>query len=140
MKGFLASILAGMWLLVALPGLTAASFAGVTPGKLDLNAQQYERFTKTFILKDSNGAVMNLTGYSYKAQIRKGYDTAVAAADFGVTIAPLSGQVELSLTSAQTGALVGDIFYWDLQQTEPGGNVSYLLKGRFSGNKSATKP
>lgn len=125
-------------ILLALCLVTTAA-ANSIPGSLNLTSYQGERFSKTFVMKDGNGAVMNLTGYSYKAMVRKSYTDTVPLAEFGVTISPVAGEVTLSLTSVQTTALANTSNMWDLQQTAPDGTVSYLLRGTFRGLYSATR-
>ncbi len=75
-------------------------------GRYDLTVEQGATFTKTMYLKDSTGAVINLSAYSGRGQIRKYHRSDDIQVSFVVTITGATGKVVISLTAAQTAALV----------------------------------
>lgn len=84
---------------------------------------------------DSNGAAINLSGYSAKLQVKETYDgTALVTLTqlAGLAIDGAAGTITITFTAAQTGALAVGIYLYDLQITSPGGVVTTLIEGRFS--------
>lgn len=122
-------------LLVALP-----VFA-LDPAVYDFSMQAGEDFVLQLTLKDSGNAVMNLTGYKYRAQFRS------AAAPAGGVFATYSanlvnaaaGRLDIRLSRRQTAANDGKQGVWDLQQTDPAGNVAYILTGKVKVNSTVTR-
>ena len=63
-------------------------------------------FTVTVDVSDATGGVLDLTGYSAAAQIRKTYGSSSTSAVFTTNLGtPSQGKVTLSLTDTQTSAL-----------------------------------
>jgi hypothetical protein len=89
-------------------------------------------YTAAVVVSDSNGGNANLAGYTIAAQIRRG--VADRNPDIVLTIATsvtLPNVINLSIASADTGALIGP-YVWDLQLTAPGGIVQTILRGQVA--------
>jgi hypothetical protein len=84
-------------------------------------------FNQTFYLK-SQGAAMDLTGYTAKAEIRSGKDVEDLIVAFQVTVDPLIGSIVLGLTDTQT-ILLNDMGFWDLVLTDPHGKRENYIEG-----------
>tara|TARA_B100001113_G_scaffold225907_1_gene185473 strand:- start:483 stop:818 length:336 start_codon:yes stop_codon:yes gene_type:complete len=67
---------------------------------------------------DVSGEVLDLTGYTAAAQIRKTYSSSTVSATFGTSINASAGQVTLSLTDTQTGGLESGRYVYDLNITK----------------------
>lgn len=118
--------------------VAAAAFADL-PVPADLSCSQGEDCRRILVVK-SGGLPVNLTGYSYRAQVRASYTDAVPLATFVVDPSQLSmGSITLVLPSAVTTQLAGKTGVWDLQQIDPSGSVSYLVRGAFKCYLSATR-
>jgi len=122
--------------------LTLSPFAqALEPGTYDLTMLAGEDFSLSLQLKDGNGQNMDLTGYNYKAQFRQ------SAAPTGVIYANLStvftsytgGRFNVKLSRAQTATNSNKSGIWDLQQTDSGGKVSYILSGKAIVKPTATR-
>ena len=127
MKPFL--ILA-LTLLLLVPGpwpLVTAYCA--EPAIDDLTIQAGEDFNYTILLKSSTGAALNLTGYTFAAQVRTTYAEGAPLATFTTSVTPLTGTVVLTLPRATTAGLALKKGVWDLRQTDPNGDQTYLLRG-----------
>lgn len=111
------------------------------PGVFDISMQAGEDYRLQLTLKDGNGAAMNLTGYSYRAQFRQApAPTGALYATYStVMVSPTTGRLDVRLSKAQTNTNTGRSGVWDLQQTEPGGNVSYILTGKTVVKPTATR-
>lgn len=117
---------------IVYPGDTAGGpiNSGAMPGNYDLSIYEGDVCKFTVTVKDSNNAVVNLTGYTAKAQLKTGYEDA-SPVNFVCTITtPTSGVVLVYLAPATTAALTpGSTYIWDFQLTEPSGDVRTYLAG-----------
>ena len=62
-------------------------------------------FSITVDVTDSNGEILNMSGYSSAGQIRKTYESSTVSATFTTSISAAAGQVTLSLNDTVTSAL-----------------------------------
>jgi hypothetical protein len=99
------------------------------PATLNLTIYRDRDFSKTLYFKTSLGEIMDLTGYTGKAEIRENKDAAALTVAFQVTIAPLLGSVVLSLADTQTMLLPDGISVWDLVLTDPHGSRQNFIEG-----------
>lgn len=96
--------------------------------KANLIIDQGSTYSTILNLTDDDDAIINLTGYTGSAQIRKHY-TSTANTPFTVSIAPIDGTVTLSLTANQTATLVAGRYVYDVELTNAGGVVSRVVEG-----------
>jgi len=87
-------------------------------------------FQITVDVTDVNGAVLNMSGYSASAQIRKTYESSVVAATFSCTVLDVNGQVQMSLTDVQTDALSPGRYVYDLVTTDGNGLKTRVVEGQ----------
>ena len=87
-------------------------------------------FSITVDVTDSNGAVLNMTGYSSAGQIRKTYESSTVSATFTTSISAVAGQVTLSLTDTVTSALSAGRYVYDLNVTSSGGVTTRVVEGQ----------
>ena len=84
-------------------------------------AYQGTYYDQTFILKDENGTVINLTGYTFEADVRSSVDstttlfTLTSGSGLDIVVAA-SGTLKVSLTAARTllcavGSVVLDVHH-----------------------------
>jgi len=122
----------------------ATDTIGNDPWPVDLSVQAGEDFRVRLTMRtystvnDRTGQVMNLTGYNYRAQAGAQAGAAVFATFSTVVVDPANGQVDLSLSKAQSTKNSGKSGFWDLLQRDPSGAVRYLMKGlvKFSSTVS----
>lgn len=79
--------------------------------------------------QDGDGDPIDLTGYTFTAQVRTGpeYDDVLAAMD--VTVSALTGEVWLVILPAVTAVLEPGRRTWDVQQVDGDDVVTTLLTG-----------
>ena len=80
----------------------------------NLYIDQGTDYSVTIDCTDSAGEVLNLTGYTAAAQMRKTYGSSTISATFTTSINASAGQVTLSLTDTQTSALEAGRYVYDL--------------------------
>ena len=87
-------------------------------------------FSITVDVTDSSGDVLNMSGYSAAAQIRKTYSSATASGTFTCTVQEAGGQVTMALTDTQTTALEAGRYVYDMTVTSGGGNKTRVVEGQ----------
>lgn len=115
--------------------------AGAMPSNYDVKIYQGDTFEFIMEIKDSFGVAVDLTGYTADGQLKTSYSDS-SPIDFEVTITtPLAGVVNVYLAPAVTATLLPDTSYiYDLQLTEPGGDVRTYLTGDATIIPEVTKP
>lgn len=115
-------------------------------------AEQGATYAKVFTLRDSAGALINLTGYTARLQVRANYSAEVALIDLtsengGIALGGAAGTVALLITAAQLAALVTPdepgsppalICVYDLELIY-GAAVTRLLQGKFLVMREVTR-
>tara|TARA_B100001175_G_C19452844_1_gene612245 strand:+ start:409 stop:744 length:336 start_codon:yes stop_codon:yes gene_type:complete len=87
-------------------------------------------FTTTVTVNDSTGSALDLTGYTASAMIRKSYKSTTSTAFTVAFESPRTlGQVTLSLTDTQTGALGAGRYVYDLVIITSGGDKTRVVEG-----------
>lgn len=96
----------------------------------NLYIDQGTDFSITVDVTDSAGDILELSGYTAAAQIRKTYSSSTVSATFATSIAELAGQVTISLTDTQTAALESGRYVYDLNITSSAGLVTRVIEGQ----------
>lgn len=115
-----------------------------TPGLLDLNCYQGASFDYTLTWQ-TNGAPVNLTGYTARMQVRDGYDGATAVVSLtsgsGITLGGTAGTIALALTPTVTAAIdatPSGQYVYDLELVN-GSAVTRLVQGNFIVSPEVTR-
>ena len=100
----------------------------VSPGTYDITLQRRADYSVTLQFKDSNNAVINLTGWTAAAQVWNQNRT-TKYADFTVTYTNRStGTIEIALSDTDTATFPNEAYY-DVLLTNPSGLKEYYLEG-----------
>ena len=93
---------------------------------------QHTDFSITVDVTDATGNVLNLTGYTAAAQMRKTYESTSTSGTFTTAISnpTTDGQVTLSLTDTVTNALSPGRYVYDLVVTSGGGLKTRVVEGQ----------
>tara|TARA_Y100001936_G_scaffold246817_1_gene291471 strand:+ start:19 stop:351 length:333 start_codon:yes stop_codon:yes gene_type:complete len=98
----------------------------------NLQIDQGATFTSDVTVKDANGNPFDLTGYTARAKLAKGYQSTKTRQDFTTTIASATeGKVTLSLTATETTALEDTRYVYDLE-IQTGDVVTRVIEGIIS--------
>lgn len=104
------------------------------PGTLHLDIYQGDDFSVDLDFD------IDLTGYTLTSQIRHEPSDSSPAETLTVTMTDAAnGLVELSLTAAETADLIAQRYWWDLQWTEPSGDIRTVLRGRATVTAEITR-
>ena len=96
----------------------------------NLYIDQGTDYTITVDVTDSAGDVLDLTGYTATAQVRKTYTSSSLSATFTTSINASAGQVTISLTDTQTSALQAGRYVYDLNIESGGGVKTRVIEGQ----------
>jgi hypothetical protein len=111
----------------------------------DISIDQGSTFSLSFTVKNDDGTIFNLTGYTGRGQIRRLVQTISTVAIFAVTptATPTDGKLIVTLVPAQTAVLEDRPYVYDVEvyKGAPGSetDVKRLLSGNVTVNPSATQ-
>ena len=96
-------------------------------------------FSQTFTLESADTfSVMNLTGYTVSAQIRK-HASSSSKTDFTATIADPAGIIKLDLTDTETASLSPGRHVYDVVITSAGGVKTTVVEGSVLVREGVTR-
>ena len=96
--------------------------------RANLVIDQGADFETNINVTDDNDQIVDLTGYTGSAQMRKHY-TSATSYSFVVSIIPLQGTVTLSMTANTSANIVSGRYVYDCELTSNNGIISRLLEG-----------
>jgi hypothetical protein len=96
--------------------------------KANLQIDQGADFSTEIDVLDDNGDVVNLTGYTGAAQMRKHY-TSTTAINFNVAVNASGGTVTISMTAAASANVTPGRYVYDCELTSSSNTVSRLVEG-----------
>lgn len=99
------------------------------PADQDLTITRGDTETLVVTITTDGSTAINITGRTYRAQIRSSQDSTTIKASFTCTVTNgAAGQVTCVLSATDSAALPVGIAYWDLEETASG-VVSTILAG-----------
>jgi len=88
---------------------------------------------KGFVVQDSAGVAIDITGFSFKKTVNSERDPAdqvnEAFTIVGVIGVPTAGTVSFAPTTVDTNITPG-IFFYDIEQTDGSGRIKTIIKGK----------
>ena len=87
-------------------------------------------FSTIISLTDSNGDVLDLTGYTALAQIRKIHGSTTLTGTFGVALTADAGQLTMTLADTVTAAMDSGRYVYDVLLTDGSGDKTRVLEGQ----------
>jgi len=104
-----------------------STFADYSAAPYDVRIVQGDDFIEPITLEDGESEAINLSGYTFKSQLRRSADNGLVA-EFSISVS--GNVVTRSLTSAVTTDLDG-VYVHDFQWRNPQGRIRTLLAGQF---------
>jgi len=115
-------------------------------GAHDFTIEQGVTFRNQITYKDAAGAIIDLTGYTARMQIRSSVDAAtfeqeLSTANGGITMGGVLGTIDLFISDVNTDALTIATGVYDLEIIDTGGtgDVTRLLEGKIKISKAITR-
>jgi hypothetical protein len=100
----------------------------------NLQIKQGATFQKSILWRSLAGTLVDLTGFSAKAQVRVNYASedpmlSFDSADGSIELGGVAGTIILNASAEDTASLVRS-GVWDLKLTDGAGTVTFLLEGK----------
>jgi len=97
----------------------------------NLSIDQGSTFTSDITVKDINGNVFDLTGYTAVAKLAKGYSSTRTRTAMTTAFATdrTTGVLTISLTAVQTAALDAERYVYDVEIISSSNTVTRVLEG-----------
>lgn len=116
-------------------------------GKVDLIIEQGSTFKHRLLVKQGSGAsapVLDLTGYTARMQIRQTRESQDVIASLttengGITITAADGQIDLTISAANTSVMNFASGVYDLEIISGSGEVTRLIQGKASLSYEVTR-
>ena len=98
-------------------------------------------YLKEFTAKDDTGTVIDLTGYTVAAQLRKTYASSASTTFAPVIVSATLGTFTLALTDVQTatGTLERGRHVYDVTITDGSGDITRIQEGIATVSPSVTR-
>lgn len=112
-----------------------ATFADYSAAVYDVRMTQGDTFSEQVLMEDGDGDAIDLTGYSFKSQLRRTADDSVVA-EFSISTS--GSTVTRTLTPSVTANLSGTYVH-DFQWTNPSGQIRTLFSGDFEIEPEVTR-
>lgn len=108
-------------------------------GFVELTLEQGANFNTVLDLKDSAGGILNLSGYSVAAQMRKSYYSNTATS-FTMTISDAAaGQITMAMNVANTSNVTPGRYVYDILLTSGSGVKTRIIEGIVTVMPSVTR-
>lgn len=116
----------------------------MSAGVLKLSVEQGATYKKKLIWKDSSGALVNLTGFTARMQIRKEIADATILLELttengGITLGGANGEIDLLISDTDTTAITWGSGVYDLEMIDTGSEVTRLVEGKVTVSFEVTR-
>lgn len=109
----------------------------------DIVATQGSNYSVTLTYKDSNGAAVNLTGYTSRMQVRKVAPSPYAylslTSSSGITLGGVAGTVTINISAAALASIPAGSYVYDVELVSGSGAVVKPIAGSFSLTAEVTR-
>ena len=96
----------------------------------DITIQQGATFAKTLTIKDDDDVAVDITGNTFRGQVRKHHTSTDTEASFTFTITNgAAGVVTWNLSATDSAAMGHGKFYYDIEWVKSDSTVVRLLEG-----------
>ena len=107
--------------------------------KANIVIDQGTDFSAVIDVKNSNGTVKNLTGFTASAQMRKNYAQSTPSGTFVCTDNDTGGQITLAMSNTVTGALEPGRYLYDVEIADSTPNITRVVEGTVTVTPGMTR-
>ena len=104
----------------------------------NLILDQGSDFNSTIDVAGADGNSLDLSTYTLRGQIRKSYLSSTAV-DFNTSRGANTGELQISLTSTQTGNMKAGRYVYDIEIESAGGTVTRVVEGQLEVTPRVTR-
>jgi hypothetical protein len=110
----------------------------------DLEIEQGATFSRLFRWKDSEGVLVDLTGYTARMQIRRKFSSATAeysatTENGAIVLGGALGTIQLTISATDTAALTCVSGVYDLELVDSEGVVTRFVQGNVTVSREVTR-
>ena len=105
----------------------------------NLTIDQDADFTQTLTVKDSTGAVVDISGQTVTSKLRKTHLSTSATSFTTALVSATDGTCSITLTDTVTATLTEGRYVWDLTTTTSAGLITRRIEGRVTVTPSVTR-
>ena len=115
----------------------------MTAGYYNITAEQGATFNRVLTWRDSASALINLTGYTARMQVRTDYAStstilSLTTQNGQITLGGAAGTITLLVSATDMAALSSGSFVYDLEMIN-GATITRLVQGTFVVNAEVTR-
>lgn len=112
-------------------------------GIYNITAEQGATFSRVLTWRDVANALINLTGYTARMQVRNDYASpatvlALTTENSRITLGGVAGTITLSVLASDMAAISAGSYVYDLELVN-GSAVTRLVQGTFAVNAEVTR-
>jgi hypothetical protein len=112
-------------------------------GLYDIVAEQGATFDRVITWRNSAGALINLTSYTARMQVRSDYQSSTVVLNLttengGITLGGALGTIALTASATAMAAIASGTYVYDLEMVL-GSVVTRLVQGSFAVNVEVTR-
>ena len=107
--------------------------------KANITIDQGSDFTATIALKNANGTIKDLTGYTATSQMRKNYAQSTPSGTFSCTHNNEGGQITISMSNGVTGTLEPGRYLYDVEIATTAPNITRVVQGTVTVTPGMTR-
>lgn len=112
-------------------------------GYYNITAEQGATFNRVLTWRDASNALINLTGYTARMQVRADYSStstilSLTTENSRITLGGAAGTITLLVAASDMAALSSGSFVYDLELIN-GATVTRLVQGTFVVNAEVTR-
>jgi hypothetical protein len=105
----------------------------------NLTVDQGSSFESTIDITDSENNPVNLTGYTFRGQIRKTYASTTSVSFTITSISPTSGSIKLVLSAEQTSGIKAGRYLYDVEIISSTNIVTRVIEGQIEVTPRVTR-
>lgn len=110
------------------------------PTETNIDVYAGDTWSRSVQIQDGDGNGIDVTGWTFLAQVRESRASETVEATFTVTVTTAaSGELTITLDAETTAALDEGKWVWDLQATKTDSSVQTLLQGVVSVTADVTR-
>lgn len=106
------------------------------PDTLNIEIPAGATYKQSLLWKDSNGALVNLTGYAARMMVKRTVTSSaiisisnVSNSQGVITLGGAAGTIDITVNAAHTTTLTAGKYLWAIELESGGGEVTRLLDG-----------
>tara|TARA_Y100001963_G_C6730978_1_gene423861 strand:+ start:931 stop:1278 length:348 start_codon:yes stop_codon:yes gene_type:complete len=107
-------------------------------GVHDITVDRGVYYEVTFILKDDNGSAINISGYTFKSQIKRAGRSKPEQEFTCAIVNATGGSVRLSMAGNLTRRLPSESLEYDLVAKDSGNNIRKYVEGKVNLRETTT--